>query len=460
MNPPQIHLVLRARWKIALFVLLAVVGATLGVADRLPKQYVASTSLVIDIRSPDPIAAMLLPTNLGTQIDIIGSERVARLAVRLLKLDENPGVRQQWREATHGDAPLDAWMGELMLKHLTVTPGRDSNIVNIEYRATDPAFAAAVANAFAQAYVETTIEMRVEPAKQYAKWFGEQGKSLREALEKAQSRLSAFQQDKGIVQKDERLDTETARLNELATQLTAVQAQTVDARSKQLSGAASATLPEVMGNTVIAGLRSSIAQKEAALKEAAVNLGTRHPQYLRMESELADLKKSLEEETRHVAKGFSSSRAVGKDKEKELRAAIALQKKKVLRLKSERDELAVLQRDVDAAQSAYDAVTKRFNQASLESQATRANISVLNPATTPLEPVFPKPFRTMVLLALSLGIGLGVGAAYVLEYFDRRIRSADDLAEMLQLPVLGVIPGKRSGARRALGRSRPALALR
>ncbi|MFZ1910143.1 MAG: chain length determinant protein EpsF [Burkholderiales bacterium] len=460
MNSPNIQLVLRARWKIALFVLLAVVGATLGVADRLPKQYVASTSLVIDVRSPDPIAAMLLPTNLGTQIDIIRSERVARLAVRLLNLDENPDVRQQWREETHGEAPLDAWMGGLMLKHLTVTPGRDSNIVNIEYRTTNPAFAAAVANAFAQAYVETTIEMRVEPAKQYAKWFGEQGKSLREALEKAQSRLSAFQQEKGIVQKDERLDTETARLNELATQLSTVQAQTVDARSKQLSGAASATLPEVLGNTVIAGLRSSIAQKEAALKEAAVNLGTRHPQYIRMESELADLKKSLEEETRHVAKGFSSSRAVGKDKEKELLAAIAAQKKKVLRLKGERDELAVLQRDVDAAQSAYDAVTKRFNQASLESQATRANISVLNPATTPLEPAFPKPLRTMVLLALSLGVALGIGAAYALEYFDRRIRTADDLAEMLQLPVLGVIPGKRDGARRALGRSRPALALR
>jgi protein tyrosine kinase modulator len=459
-NPRQILLVLRARWKAALFVLLAVVGATLGMADRLPKQYVASTSLVIDIRSPDPIAAMLLPANLGTQIDIIRSERVARLVVRLLKLDENPDVRQQWHEATHGDAPLDAWMGELMLKHLTVTPGRDSNIVNIEYRTTDPAFAAAVANAFAQAYIETTIEMRVEPAKQYAKWFGDQGKSLREALEKAQSRLSAFQQEKGIVQKDERLDTETARLNELATQLTTVQAQTVDARSKQLSGVASATLPEVLSNTVIAGLRSSIAQKEAALKEAAVNLGTRHPQYIRMESELADLKKSLEEETRHVAKGFSSSRAVGKDKEKELLAAIAVQKKKVLRLKSERDQLAVLQRDVDAAQSAYDAVTKRFNQASLESQATRANISVLNPATTPLAPAFPKPFRTMVLLAFSLGIALGLGTAYVLEYFDRRIRSADDLAEMLQLPVLGVIPGKRGGTRRALGRGRPTLALK
>jgi capsular polysaccharide biosynthesis protein len=37
------------------------------------------------------------------------------------------------------------------------------------------------------------------------------------------------------------------------------------------------------------------------------------------------------------------------------------------------------------------------------------------------------------------GILLGLGAVYAMEQFDRRIRSVDDLAEMLELPVLGVI---------------------
>ena len=68
-----------------------------------------------------------------------------------------------------------------------------------------PEFAAAVANAFAHAYMSTTIELKVEPARQYADWFGTQGKELRDRLEKAQAKLSAYQQEHGIVASDERV---------------------------------------------------------------------------------------------------------------------------------------------------------------------------------------------------------------------------------------------------------------
>ena len=68
----------------------------------------------------------------------------------------------------------------------------------------------------------------------------------------------------------------------------------------------------------------------------------------------------------------------------------------------------------------------------------------------------------MLGISLFLGIVLGVGAALGLEMLDRRIRSADDLAEMLQLPVLSVIQGRgriRSVAP-ALPRPRAPLALK
>ena len=45
----------------------------------LPKQYTANTSVVVDVKSPDPIAGMVLPglaspAYMATQIDIINSE--------------------------------------------------------------------------------------------------------------------------------------------------------------------------------------------------------------------------------------------------------------------------------------------------------------------------------------------------------------------------------------------------
>jgi chain length determinant protein EpsF len=274
-------------------------------------------------------------------------------------------------------------------------------------------------------------------------------------VEKAQAKLSEYQQKHGIVASEERLDNETAKFNELSAQLTVVQGQTSDAQSKQKSGSASDTLPEVVQNLLIQNLKADIAQKEAKLQELAVNLGKNHPQYQRAESEIASLKQKLETETRHITSGFSTSRNVGKEKETELKAAIEAQKRKVLDLKKERDQLTVLQRDVDASQKAYDAVTQRFNQSSLESQSTQTNVSVLTSASDPIKPSFPK-IGLNSLIAVVLGTLLGVVAALVFEIFDRRIRSAEDLAEMLQLPVLGVIQRSKKRSRFAFWRRRTA----
>ena len=204
--------------------------------------------------------------------------------------------------------------------------------------------------------------------------------------------------------------------------------------------------PEVVQNALIMNLKGQIAVLEGKLQDLAGNVGRNHPQYQRQEAEIASLKQKLEVETRQIISGFSTSSAVGKDKESELRSAIDAQKHKLLQLKRERDELAVLMRDVDAAQKAYELVTQRFNQTSLESQSTQTNVSVLTPATEPIEPSFPKLLLN-IAISIFLGTLLGVGAAFILEMLDQRVRSAEDLSAMLGLSVLGVIP-KTNGARR------------
>jgi chain length determinant protein EpsF len=452
MNLQQYLLVLRARYRIVLFTLLGTVALTLAVSLLLPKQYTAVVTVVADVKSPDPIVgimlpAMMMPGYMATQVDVITSDRVAQKVVTMTKLDQNPEVKEQWLEATEGRGKIEVWLGKLLQSKLDVKPSRESNVISIGYKAADPAFAAAIANAFAQAYIDTTIELKVGPAKQYARWFEEQGKMLRDNLEKAQNRLSEYQQQKGIVASDERLDNETAKLNELSTQLTQVQGQTSDAQGKQNSGKASDTLPEVVQNPLIMNLKVDISRLEGKLQDAAGNVGKSHPQYQRMESELAELKKKLEVETLHITSGFSTSSNVGKGKESDLRAAIGAQKKKLLEIKRQRDELAVLMRDVEAAQKAFEAVSQRFNQTSLESQSTQTNVAVLTPASEPLLPSFPKPLL-YTLLSIFLGTLLGVGAAFVLELFDQRVRSAEDLSAMLGLSVIGVIPKTSTSRRR------------
>ena len=74
----------------------------------------------------------------------------------------------------------------------------------------------------------------------------------------------------------------------------------------------------------------------------------------------------------------------------ELQAMVDAQKKQLLSLRSDRDQIAVYQRDVEAAQRAYDAVAQRLGQVNMEGQNNQANTRLLSPAVEPLEPARPR----------------------------------------------------------------------
>ncbi|SEK26063.1 chain length determinant protein EpsF [Nitrosovibrio tenuis] len=467
----QFLLILRARYKIIISILLFTVISTLVVNLLLPRQYSASTAVVIDVKSPDPVAGMVLPGlatpgYMATQVDIINSDRVAQRVVTRLRMDENPTVREQWMESTNGKGEIKVWLADLLKKELYVRPSRESNVINIEFSGIDPDFAAAVANAFAQAYIDVNLELKVEPARQYAVWFEDQTKALRDKLEKSQQALSAYQQKSGIIATEERLDYEVAKLNELSTQLTIIQAQTSDSSSKRKSAENPDTLAEVVQNPLITSLKSDIARLEAKLQESSVNLGGNHPQTKRAQSELASLRNKLASETRHIHSSIGTSYQVGKQKEKELLEAMEIQKKRVLELNRQRDQVSVLKRDVEAAQRSFEGVSQRSALTRLESLAVQTNISALNPASIPTEHSRPRILRN-VLISIFLGTILGVGIALILELVNRRVRSVEDLVDAMELPVLVTISSATSpsGLRRLPGRlsrrktSRPALGM-
>ncbi len=125
MTLQQFLLILRARWKIVLGVLAVVVGTALAVSLLLPKTYTASTALVVDVKSADPIVGLLIPAQfmpgyMATQVDIITSEQVAQRVVKMLKLDQVPEIQEQWRDATDGGRGTVAqWLAPLLQKNST-----------------------------------------------------------------------------------------------------------------------------------------------------------------------------------------------------------------------------------------------------------------------------------------------------------------------------------------------------
>ncbi|KAF7598256.1 MAG: chain length determinant protein EpsF [Candidatus Dactylopiibacterium carminicum] len=462
MNFEQFLLILRARLWLVFGVLVVVVATTATVSLLLPKQYAATASVVVDAKGIDMLSgmqmqAMLMPSYMATQVDIINSDRVAQRVIGLLKLNEVSQFREQWREETQGRGSFDKWLIDMLIKRLDVKPSRESNVINIGFSWPDPRTAAQFANAFAQAYIDTNLELRVEPARQYATFFAERTKVIREEIEAAQRRLSDFQRENGITAADERLDIETARLNELSSQLVAVQGARVDSQSRQRQAANRDTMPEVLQSSLISGLKAELAKLEARREELTNRLGRNHPEYQRTESEIGSLRDRIDQETRKVVSSLGANTQVNLQRESEIRASLDAQRERVLQLKNQRDELTVLQNDVANAQRTYDALSQRLTQTSLESEIQQTNISLLNAATEPLRHASPKLLLNLVV-AIFLGTLLGVGTALMLELLDKRIRGTQDLQIVLGgIPVLGVIQDAgavfrpRRGLRRLLG---------
>ena len=462
MNFTQFLLILNARKWIILGVLLLTVAVTAAVSLWLPKEYTATATLIIDSKSKDPFTGQLLPSQMfpgymATQLDIIQSSQVANKVVTELKLVDSPGTREQFMQATKGEGTIEQWLANLLLQKLSVEPSRESSIITIGFSGTNPQFSAIVANAFAKSYIETSLDLRLVPAKQTAAWFDQQIIQLRENLDQAQQKLTAYQREKGIVESEERLDVETRRMGDLAGQVVAAQSASADASSRTRD---SSNLPEVINNPVVQGLKAQVAQGEGKLAELANRVGANHPDFIRLQAEVQTYKIKLATELNTASRGVGATAGAARQRYNELSTAFERQKARVLGLKQQREEATLLARDLENAQRIYDSALQRYGQSRMEAQSTQTDIAVLNPAVAPNEPSKPRVFLN-ILLSLFLGTLLGVGTGFLVELLDRRVRSGQDIAAGLEIPVLAEVTkkGRRLEAlRRLFRRNRPAMA--
>ncbi|WP_305821848.1 chain length determinant protein EpsF [Massilia brevitalea] len=455
----QFLLLLLARRKLILATLCTTILLALGWSLVQGKTYTATTSVLLNYKGVDPLTGLtmpgqLLPGYMATQIDIISSKNVALRVVERLRMASNPAVIAQFQEATEGRGTVRDWLADLLLRKLDIKPSRESSVVEISFKGADPGFAAAVANAFAEEYQNVSVRLKTEPMKKASSYFNEQTRQLRDNVETAQARLSKYQQDKGIVSLDNnRVDIELSRLSDLSSQLVAAQTLALEATSRErMAGGGNAQSPDVANNPLIQNLRVSLSAAEAKLAESSARYGRNHPAYQAASAEVGKMRSDLNAALATVSRSVGGNAQVLRQREEDLRNALAAQKAKVLELNRTRDELGVLLKDLDSAQRAFDAASGRFSQTRIEAQSEQSDIAVLNPAVPPAEPSGPRILLN-TLVAVLLGTVLGVGLALLLELLNRPVRSSGDVQELLGIPVLGTVawqPARPRGGLRAL----------
>ncbi|HZY18403.1 MAG TPA: GNVR domain-containing protein [Ramlibacter sp.] len=441
--------VLRARWKLALAIWLAVVSAAALVSVVAAPQYTATAAMMVEPRTPDPLLGGPIPTgmpnHLPTEIEVVRSERVALSVVGMLKLQDDPRWRARWIARTEGQGSFEHWLAGELVRKLDVRPTRESNVMTVSFTAPRGDTAAQVANAVTQAYIRNAASMQQEPARQYNARFDELSTRLRGELEQAQAKLAAYQRAHGIVSTDDRLDVENTRLAELSSHVAILQAAAADAQERRRQ---STTNPDGFGDVqrspTVFALTNEVARQEQWLTEQLSRRGEQHPDVQEARQALAGLRTRLEAATRRATEGIGIESRMASDRLAQARQALEQQRATLLALRAERNGAQVLQREVDNAQRAYDAVLLRASQTTVEAGAVRATVSILKSATAPLAPSWPRAGLNIAAAAVA-GLLLALFAALWRESWNRRLRVAADVTHQLGQSLLVVLPD--SGAR-------------
>ena len=437
MTAGQILRILWARkWLfLALFLVVALAGAAYALTR--PKVYVANASMVVDAR-PDPLlGALAVPANMATQVEIVKSDKVATRVVKILGVERSPEAVQQWREETRAKIPIDRYFADLLGRGLVIEPGRGSNVINLTFSAQDPAFAAYAANAFVQAAIQVSIELQIDPARQSTPLVEAQFGAARKTLEDAQARLSEFQQSKGIVASDERVDEETSKLNAFSSQLASAQVQRVESSGRQRDSGTDVS-PDVQQSGAVQSLKNLLAAAELRLAEVSDVMGANHPQRQQIQTQIANLQRQVADEVRRVSGGAAVASRASSKMVSELQFLVEDQKKRVLALRADKDQISILLRDVETANRAYDALSQRSTQVNLESQNNKSPLRVLSVAVEPFEPSLKSTAKGIVV-SFGGGLLLGFAVVMLLEFLDRRVRGPEDLALLHGVPVIGVL---------------------
>ncbi|MBC3767651.1 polysaccharide biosynthesis tyrosine autokinase [Neptunicella marina] len=487
--------ILAAKWRIIGFALLMTIVAGLYVMP-MPARYVATSSLLIDAEHAKVLSIQEvygLNSNskeyLQTQFEVLKSRKIAQRVIEKLNLVNHPlfnppaqtgpvqwlrelksdvthylrdampalanttetdAINNQNNTATQSyDSKLDRVIRHFS-QNLTISPVKNTQVVNISFESESPQLSATIANTVAEVYIENYLQSKLDVTTQATTWLNGSLEGLRQKLTASEQRLSDFYEREKLVNIDGVEGLTTDEIQGLSKQLLTAQNNVkqqkaiydkIRDKSGDINGLRQ--LPEVMNNTSVQNVDRELIRARSKVSELSRIYGPKHPKMIAAQAEITSIEQARNNQIATLIDSISADYLAAYrsalTKVSELKQELEDAKARYRHLSTLETQRVSLQREVDINQQLYNSFFTRLKETSELDGFKTPNARLLDEASAPLTATKPKK-ALLVLAAAFASVIFGIMVAVFSDAFNRGIRSVEDVENTLGQRLLGLIP--------------------
>jgi len=470
-NSQEVHLshywnIIYKRWKIALAILAVVMAGTFLASYLSQPLYRSQVEIQIERENPNQMTVEDLfgiefndQEFMQTQYVLLKSRGLADRVIREHSLLNDadfypPGIKG--KTPAEIDKIRESMIGAV-IGGITVTPVRNTSLVDIAYIASTPRLAQKMAEAVADSYMRQNVENKLDAVRQASEFLTRQIAQVKNEIDAAQEELNKYGETKDIISTADASNVTMVKLNQLNADLTAAQNDRIQ-KQAAFEAVNRASAEAIAGTDMVV---QQISQELAASeREYAQKLSVYRPENPDMQALKTKIEKTklsrqfaLSQAYNQRKEAARSEMLASESRESSMRSAYEQQKREAMKFNANATTWTDLRGQIEGKRTLLDQLTKRLNETEVTSRlrgSNTSNIHWVDHAELPAAR-FNVTMKRYLQSAFPLGVILGLAAIFFLEYMDRSIKTPEELERVTKFASLGVIPAANSVNRAEYG---------
>lgn len=417
----------------------------------------ATTSLTDVGRDIGQLAPLVEQGNpLDTEAVVLRSNPIVQKTINTLDLKNDKGASLKPRE---------------FKKQLSVSNVQGADVLQVSYKDPNPQTAAAVVNTLIGIYLKNGRGANRAEAVETRKFIEKQLPGTEARTRQAEVAVRDFKEKNNVVDLAQESTSAVEAITDLENQVTQAEAELAKANAQTeelqkkagMNSQAAISASSLSQSPAVQKALEELQEVERELAVQRTRYQDSHPIIADLKDRQATLKSLLKGRVGQVVGGqkqqSSAKLQIGEQKQNlidglvnsevtrlgiarqvsALSKAKAAYEKRIDNIPKLEQELRELERRREAAQSTYEALLNKLQEARIAENETVNNARIIEAALVPEQPAAPRKSLLLVTGGL-LGLLLSIATALILEARDKSLRSVEVAREIFGLPLLGVVP--------------------